>query len=50
MWSPHKPLVYKLLKGSVAYFSIYETAADREIPSAADLIGVNEILMVNRHL
>lgn len=50
MWSPHKSLVYKLLKGSVAYFSIYETTANREIPSATDLIRVNEILMVNRHL
>lgn len=50
MWSPHKPLVCKLLKGSVAYFSIYEIAANREIPSETDLIGVNEILMINRHL
>lgn len=46
---PINPFAHKLLKGSVAYFSTYEIAVDREILSEIDLMRVNEILMVNRH-
>lgn len=46
----HKSFVYKLLKGSLAYFlTCDDISADTEILSETDLMGVSEILVVNRH-